>query len=313
MNAELFTEWLRRQGYRTLRTASSFWYEASPHVYQAFPYHWLIQPSEDELNSLFRDGRALALRYSAPVGAAQGKLSYHVICEGGYGLESLSRQARQNTKRGLKYADVQTIPFERLAQDGWLLRQDTLARQGRTGAENEMWWRRLCACAQDVPGFEAWGAIHDGALVASFLGFTCEDWYLLPYEQSATSHLSFRVNNAIFYAVTREVLQRPGIRRVFFCLQSLDAPCSVDEFKFRMGYTAWPVRQRVVFHPRLVWLCNNTSHRAVKHLADCFSSRMIFAKAEGMLRFYLEGLRPVAEQNWPETLIDRRPEVLASL
>ena len=313
MNAEYFAEWMDRQGVRTLRTASSYWCEASPRVYQAFPYHWLIQPSEQELASLFRDHGALALRYSSSPGAAEGKLSYHVVCEGGYALEDLPRQARQNTKRGLKYATVETIPFERLAEEGWPLRQDSLARQGRAGAEDQAWWRRLCHSAQDVPGFEAWGALHDGELVASFVGFTCDDWYLLPYEQSATSHLSFRVNNAIFYAVAHEVLQRSGMRSVFFCLQSLDAPCTVDEFKFRMGFSARPVRQRVVFHPRLAFLFNGASQRAVARLAHRFPQRPALAKAEGMMRFYVEGKRPVADQDWPESLLDRRPELLSSL
>ncbi len=54
MNAEIFAGWLRRQGQTVVRTASSFWYEASPRAYQAFPYHWLIQPTEVELLSLLR-------------------------------------------------------------------------------------------------------------------------------------------------------------------------------------------------------------------------------------------------------------------
>ena len=37
MNSETFAEWLRRQGHRVYRTASSYWYEAGPRVLQAFP------------------------------------------------------------------------------------------------------------------------------------------------------------------------------------------------------------------------------------------------------------------------------------
>jgi hypothetical protein len=313
MNAETFAVWLQRQGYCTVHTESSYWYEASPHVYQAFPYHWLVEPSEKELSCLFHTHRAVALRYSTPASALQGKLSYHVICEGSYELGNVPRQARQNTSRGLKYAEITQIPLDRLAREGWPLRQDTLARQGRVGAESCSWWCRLCQSAQGLPGIEAWGALHEGELVASFIGFRCDDCYLLPYEQSATAHLASRVNNAIFYSVTHQVLQRPGVRQVFFCLQSLDAPGSVDEFKFRMGYTARPVRQRVVFHPRLSFLCNTVSHRAITRLIRLLPNRPALTKAEGMLRFYLDGLRPVGEQEWPESLMDHRHELLASL
>ncbi|MGD9002260.1 MAG: hypothetical protein PVF04_06310, partial [Anaerolineae bacterium] len=94
MNAETFAEWMRRQGHRVVRTSSTYWCEVSPRVYQAFPYHWVIQPPEEELRTLLGENRAIALRYSTSTGARRGKLSYHVVCEGpSYDLASLPRQA----------------------------------------------------------------------------------------------------------------------------------------------------------------------------------------------------------------------------
>ena len=236
MNADTFAEWFRRQGYRVVRTASSYWYEAGARVWQAFPYHWLIEPSAKELRELLLRQGGIALRYSTPLSASQGKVSYHIVCENPqYDLASLTRQARQNTRRGLEYAEVRQIPLARLAQEGWALRRDTLERQGRLGAESETWWRRMCATAEDLPGFEAWGALHNDELTASFLAFTCDDRFTLPHEQSATAHLEYRPNNAIFYEIIRQAVQRPGINGVFFGLHSLDAPATVDEFKLRMG------------------------------------------------------------------------------
>ena len=37
------------------------------------------------------------------------------------------------------------------------------------------------------------------------------------------------------------------------------------------------------------------------------------AKVEGMLRFYLEGKSPPAEQDWPECLVDRSKELIGVL
>jgi hypothetical protein len=313
MNAEIFAEWLRRQGYQVVRTPSSYWYEAGSRVYQAFPYHRVIQPTEQELSELLRRQRAIALRYSTPVTAAQGKVSYHVVSEVPYELESLPRRARQNVRRGLKYARIELISLARLATEGWRMRLDSLNRQGRTGAESQAWWQRLCLSAEDLPGFEAWGALHNGQLVASFLAFSYDDCYTFPYQQSASSALKNRVNNAIFYEVTHQALQRPGISRAFFCLQSLDAPCSVDEFKFRMGFTAEPVRQRVVFHPWLAPFFNKASYAVVKHILDRQPENVALAKAEGMIRFYLEGRRPPTRQELPDCLAPRRRELLDTL
>jgi len=153
--------------------------------------------------------------------------------------------------------------------------------------------------------------MHKGQLVASFLSFTCDGCYTLSYLQSATAHLEHRVNNALFYTVTREALSRPGISKVFAGLQSLDAPASVDEFKFRMTYTAQPVRQRVVFHPWLVPVLNRVGHVIVKRLLRWCPDYPALSKAEGMLRFYIEGKRPLREQTWPDHLAHRRQELLA--
>jgi hypothetical protein len=310
MNAEIFAEWLRRQGHRVVRTASSYWYDAGHRVFQAFPYHWIIKPSEEELRTLLLENNAIALRYSAPITASRGKVSYHVICEDpNYDVASLRRQVRQNVRRGLEFACMERIPISRLATEGWPLRRDSLERQGRTGAETESYWRRLCMSAQDLPGFEAWGAIRQGELVASFLALRCEDCYTLPHEQSATAHLESRVNNAIFYFVTHQALKLDAVSRVFFCVESLDAPSSVNEFKFRMGYTPEPVRQRVVFHPWLAPVFNRVTHAAVRWLFGRWPSKPSLAKAEGMLRFYLQGRRPLNDQDWPECLIDRKIEL----
>jgi hypothetical protein len=314
LNAEIFAEWLRRQGYRVVRTPSSYWFEVAPRVLQAFPYHWQIEPSETELRKLLLKYNVIALRYSTPITSSQGKVSYHVVCEDpDYDLSSLRRQVRQNIRRGLDYAHVEPIPISRLANEGWKLRRDSLERQGRIGAETEEWWRSLCTSASDLPGFEAWGAIHNGELVASFLAFTCDSHFTLPHQQSASAHLQHRTNNAIFFSVTQEAFKRPGISEVFFCLHSLDAPASIDEFKFRMGYSPKPVRQRVVFHPLLAPLINKASHALVRRLLGWQRDSAVLAKAEGMVRFFLEGICPPTRQNWPDCLSCRKGEVLRAL
>ncbi len=313
MNADIYAEWLRRQGHRVVQTESSYWYDAGPRVLQAYPYHWTIEPTEKELIKLLKEQNAIALRYSAPINSPHGMASYHVVCEDpNYDLATLSRQAKQNVKRGLEFSSIERIPLSRLATEGWQLRKDSLERQGRVGAENEAWWSRLCNSAEDLPGFEAWAAIHDGQLAATFLAFQCDDVFTLPFEQSATAFLENRVNNAIFFSVTRQAIQRQDISSVFFCLHSLDAPCSVDQFKFRMGNTARAVRQRVVFHPWLAPFANRFTHMTVGRLLQRNPGNATLAKAEGMLRFHLEGKRPIEQQEWPEYITGCKAELVGS-
>lgn len=306
---ESIAEWLRRQGHRVVRTASSFWYQASNRVYQAFPYHWLITPTEEELDEFLKRERAIALRYSTPQTASIGQISYHVMYnEKTYDLDRLPKKARYDVRKGSAYAKVEPISFPRLAKEGWALRIETLARQGRSGAESQQWWERLCLSADGLPGFEAWGVLHEGQLVASLIAFTMDGCTSILYQQSLTDQLKYGVNNALTYAFTTEVLSKLGVSQIFYGLHSLDAPSSVDDYKFRMRYKAIPVRQRVMFHPLLAPLANRVSHAVLKQLRHFRPGSPTLAKAEGMFRFYLEGQRPLDQQTWPEILIQSKSE-----
>lgn len=313
MNAEVFADWLLRQGHHVNQTASSYWYDQGPRVYQAFPYHWVIEPSDDELSRLLREQGAIGLRYSTPVDSPLGSMSYHGVYEDTtYGFETLSKWARKNVRRGLRNCVVESVPFGRLADEGWSLQLDTLDRQGRDLQLEKEAWRRRCLSAAELPGFEAWGALVDGHLAASVITFQMEDCCYMLYQQCLREYLPEHVNNAMSFVVTQTMVDRPSVRSIFYGLHSLDAPPSVDEFKFRMGYAAKPVRQRVVFHPWLQPLFNKASHGLLRHLVRWRPGNAGLAKAEGMVRFYLDGQRSLPEQDWPPPLENRKDALLAS-
>jgi hypothetical protein len=289
-SAEIFAEWLREQGHQVYRTASSYWYDQGPRVYQAFPYHWVIQPTEEELARFLREKRAIALRYSTPLKAPKGTLSYHVVyVHSAYGEDNLGKWTRKNVRRGLRNCRVEPISFEFLAEEGWRLQEDTLNRQRRFLRVAQENWRRRCRTAAALPGFEAWGALVQGRLAASVLTFQMDNCCYLLYQQSHRDYLTAHVNNALAFVVTQAMIGRPGIDAIFYGLHSLDAPASVDEFKFRMGYQAKPLRQRVTFHPWLNPFINKAAHAVVKKLHHWYKGNVTLAKAEGMIRFYLTG------------------------
>jgi hypothetical protein len=310
MNAEIFAEWLRRQGHRVERTSSSYWFDQGPRTYQAFPYHWIIDPSRDELADFLRRSRAIGLRFSSPLAAEEGQISYHAVYENKpYGLESLGKWARKNVRRGLRGCVVEPLTWEQLATDGWALQADTLDRQGRELRLGPERWRQRCMAASDLPGFEAWGASVAGHLAASVITFTLDDYVYMLYQQCHRDYLANHVNNALSFVVTQTIMERPTTYGILYGLHSLDAPSSVDEFKFRMGYTAKPVRQRVVFHPHLRTLFNKTTYRLLHLASSKRPGSPGLAKTEGMMRFYLEGKKPLSQQSWPSPLLEVGQEV----
>jgi hypothetical protein len=200
-----------------------------------------------------------------------------------------------------------------LAGAGWALQVDTLERQGRKLAVTKDIWTLRCLTAKDLPGFEAWGAKVDHQLVASVITFQMENcWYML-YQQCSRDYLALHVNNALSFVVTQHLVSQPNFNSVLYGLHSLDAPASVDEFKFRMGYRAKAVRQRVVFHPSLQPFVNQGSHALLRASLRLRPGNPLLAKAEGMFRFYLHGKRRLDAQPWPQPLCDEKDAILSSL
>jgi hypothetical protein len=311
MELESPIEWLNRQGYHIIKTKSGFWFDMGPKVYQAFPYHKLITPTNDEIENFFNQSKAIAIRYSVPINYPIGRLSYHVIYDReDYELDDLPKKARHDVMKGLQYASYGVIPLVELAKQGWHLYEETLIRQGRKNALSSNYWEALCLSADGLPCFEAWGALHEGALVTSLLACTIDDTVSILFQQSLTEHQKYGINNALIYTFTREVLSRPGIKCIFYGLHSLDAPASVDNFKFRMRYRAKPVRQRVVFNPSIAPFIQPLSYSLLRALMRILPANPRISKVEGMMRFYLNGKRPLTEQEWPDILQEQKETIL---
>jgi hypothetical protein len=289
MTPDIYAEWLRRLGQRVIRTASSYWHSEGLGVYQAFPYHWLIEPCEKELLELMFRHHAIALRYSMPAqGGKNGDDCYHAVYTGSdYTFEVLSAWARKNVRRGLRSCTVAPISFERYLAEGWALRVDTLARQQRKVRESREDWRRRYAAAADLEGFEVWAAEVSSRLAATLVTCQMDGWAYMLYQQCHRDYLREHVNNALSFVVTQTLIRRSNIQGIFYGMQSLDAPPSVDEFKFRMGYEAKTVGQRIAFHPYLAPLVNKFSYRVSKCFSDLSPRNRLLAKAAGMLRFCL--------------------------
>jgi hypothetical protein len=304
---------MRRQGHRIYHTKSSYWYDAGPHVLQAFPYHWLISPSQEEIHDLFHTHHIISLRYSTPLDADYGKISYHIVLRNPYSMDLLRAQARNGVKRGLKHCRIEQISFERLASEGWILQQDTLERQNRLRSMTQTQWEQICHSASDLPGFEAWAAISGTELAAALIVCQIDDTWCVPYALCHREFLRNHVNNALFYSVSCNLLARDGMKDIFFTVQSLDAPSTVDDFKLRMGLIPKAVKQRVEFHPWLKPLATAGTQRLFAHLLQRDAGNPLIAKAEGMLRFHVDGNQALELQQWPDCLKICQEEILGSM
>lgn len=288
MNTETYAAWLRGQGRRVVQSAGSYWHSAPMRTLQAFPYHQLLEPAEEELGALLRSQRVVGLRYSSAASAPVGCPSYHVVYEASsYDLDRLGKRTRHNVRLGLRDSSIEPIAFSLLANDGWRLSLDTLHRQGRSLRRTERAWRRMWDLAAELPGFEAWGAFHKGQLAATHVWFRMNDTHCLVHAQSLRQFHRYEVNKALAFTTIKAMVDR-GDGPLFFGVESLDAPPSVDQFKFLMGAAAKPVRQRVLFRSALRPFLGRSAHVLLRLARRLRPQSSAFAKADGLMRFYLE-------------------------
>jgi len=205
---------------------------------------------------------------------------------------------------------VKPISFEQYAEEGWNLQRDTELRQGRETSNAKEKWRNMVLSAAGLEGFEVWGAIIDDKIAAAVFFVQLDDCINLLFQQSLCEFLPFRVNNALSFVVTQELINRPSVKLLHYGLHSLDAPETLDKFKLSMGYSACPVRQRVVFHPAVPRAAIPSANKVLQAAGKFFPKNNTLSKAEGFLKFYINGRLPIADQHLPELVANRKEELI---
>lgn len=289
MNPEIYREFLIRQGHHVVKSDSCYWYNAQPGFFFYFPYHKLITPNKEELRNLFRKEFCIGMRFFTPI-ENFGKESYLIICSNkDYDLSSLAKKARNQTRRGLENFVIKQLDFKSLASLGIKPNHDTLERQGRNiGIWNRKSWQEYCSAANGLDGFEAWGAFHKDQLAAFMVCFQMEDHFTILHHSSVTEYLRQYPNNALVFHVTNLKLQSEDVSHIFYGPQSLDAPGSLDKFKFNMGFEQKPIKQRIEFSSLVKPFVNKLSYKIFNILSLAKPESDVFRKLEGINKFYLE-------------------------
>lgn len=290
MDAAAYARFLEALGHRVVRVGEVAWYDVGRRFFMSAPPNFPVAPSDDELAQVFRATGAVGLRYAAPL-HAPGKLSYQIVLDDpGYGLESLSANNRSKVRRGIKRCRVESVSPAAIAQEGKRAHADTVGRQGRDGVLDGDRWERFFAAAAVTEGFEGWGAYVDDELAAFLITVVFEDSVEFLLARSRSDMLNAYPNNALIFTVAEEMLTRRRLREITFGLESLEPVGPLDQFKFGMGFTQRPLRQRVVFHPFVrAALQSAAVRRPLLWWADRRGENAVFwRKVSGLLRFATE-------------------------
>lgn len=290
VTSQAYAGFLQALGHRVTRTPSAHWYDASRWVALSAPPNREYTPAADELRTVMRTLSCVGVRYAAPL-PGPGKPSYQIVCDtSGYGLETLSANARSKVRRGLKRCRIEAVASSVGASAGRRAHADTVGRQGRAGVLDGPRWDRFWTAVGATPGMEVWGAWCGEDLAAFLVSVTFADCVEFLLARSRSDYLGAYPNNALLFSVTEEMLTRRQVGRITFGLESLEEVGPLDQFKFGMGFRAEPLCQRVVLHPLLRAVLRLAPMRtAVRHWVARRDDAVFWRKAAGILRFAEDG------------------------
>jgi hypothetical protein len=212
-----------------------------------------------------------------------------IVCsDKNYDITSIdAKYARRQTRRGLENFQIKQIDFKELANHN-SINIDTLIRQGRKlGIWTEKRWKQYCMSAVGLLGLEAWGAFYENNLAAFIVAYQMDDYFEILHHSSATEYLQLYPNNALVFYLTKLKLTSTEVNHVSYGPESLDAPESLETFKFRMGFEKLPMKQGIVFHPFIKPLINGLSCKLIHRIA-ARRSEDFWRKLDGVMRFYTE-------------------------
>jgi hypothetical protein len=243
-----FADFFARQGKRTLGSETGWWYEYRPFTYTSLPLHRPISPSYEEVQRLLLHGRGIAARFPTNPRGPLPESGILLCSDRNYGLASLSRKARNQTRRGLENCTIEQVDFRFAARDGHELNIDTVLRQGGK-PERPGSWRRFCEAAMQVRDCQAWVALVQGRTAGIVVLALVEDCLNIYHQSSKTDTLWAHPNNALTFTVTESGLADPRVSSVCYGQTSLNT--GLDNYKLSMGFEPMPVGDCVVFTPLL--------------------------------------------------------------
>jgi hypothetical protein len=280
-------EFFERLGHTIVEEQNARWYEVQPRVLFSYPYHTLIEPTEDQLTALMRSRSLRAMRFPTRVDRYGFVSNIAINTNKEYDLPALHQKARNQTRRAMETCKVEQVEFAYLKEHGLQLNQDTELRQGRESHYSDpAYWQRYCDAAAAVKGMTAWGSFVDGRLACFLISIEVDGWAEWVVNHSLTEMRNKYPNNALAFLAAQHFFRERNVEGICYGLGSLESTPDLDHFKTRMGWRLEPIKQRLVFSGKLRLASRLASEPALNILARLFPKSYSVRKTSAMLRHY---------------------------
>jgi hypothetical protein len=252
---------LERAGHRVFEADGVYWGHVVGPLYASLPFHLLLDPELEQLDTVLRRGNVAMMRYASR--SRRGMESGLYLCNPqGYSLSNVDRRQRSHVKRGLETCEFRRVEERELLVDGYQLNLDTMGRQQRFDPDfgDQKKWRRMVEAFYQTPQVTVEGAYCQGRLSVYMVCCRDSGSLQLLYKMSRSSDLGSHASPALDYHVITQASRDPGIRAISNSYAAMADNDGLDRYKRQMGFTLAPLSLCIHIHP---WLSPALTHPAV--------------------------------------------------
>jgi hypothetical protein len=295
IRSDTMGEFFERLGHAIIEESHARWYEVQPRVLFSYPYHKLIEPTDDQLQVLMSNHRLRAIRFPTALSQYGFISNIAINTNRDYDMAALHQKARNQTRRAMENCKVEQVDFDYLREQGMQLNEDTAKRQGRESQyANPDYWRRYCDAAKMVNGVTGWGSFVDGRLACFLVAIEVDGWAEWIVNHSLTELRNKYPNNALAFLTAQHFFRERNCAGICYGLGSLESTPDLDHFKERMGWRLEPIKQRLFFSGKLRMAARLAREPVLRVLGKVFPMSYAVRKTSAMLRLYQQQTFEVA-------------------
>jgi hypothetical protein len=253
------------------------------------PTSCLAPPQPGEVRrALWKAWAPVATYVVAPSDEQPANAWLYVCDDHDYRLEDLGSTARRDIRRALRQLRFEFTDAATLLARGAKAFCDTQKRLGLSDGTFEVFRRDHEPIGRN-PGIQIAGAWAGDFLAAFATVLAIDDWADISIYAADDYLSSCPVNGLIHFALDHYLVQRKfrGVGYGLSSIQEASKAVTLDRFKKKAGFEAWPVHRAFVLHPLLRPLANRCTLFGLRLGTYFRPSSRRWRKATGLLATYL--------------------------
>jgi hypothetical protein len=259
------------------------WVEYGSGAYIKYPLFDFDVPLKQELNTVFRNTKAILLSYSI-TSSDKDNNAWLYLCKD-FNLALLKDNFKRNVKKAEKLFLLRIVNKDEVEKTAYNAYRDTRIRLGLSDYDKHSFLKRFSA--QNLrPNSYIVGAFMNNKLAAYASVLAYHDFLEVEGLFSCNDYLMYRPNDLIIYNILDTALNVDKLKLVsygFSTIQDNTNEEGLHYFKLKCGFEAVPVKRVFIINPKHKWFINIFTKKLIKIGVILFPKNIKIRKINGII------------------------------